>query len=407
MTRVSAKTWGFTDFVQAARRDGILYDIPIVQSPVDATVACHQQSCINFASINFLGLQQDPHILAHFVSSVQRYGLVTGGSRVTQGVCQPHRELEEALCRLAGKERAITFASGFLANQGFIHAMSTSYYLNSQCMIDNQDTVFVLDRDCHWSLWKAVERLPYGEQVFAFRHNDVQHLNEILSTLQRRRVVVIFESLYSSDGSIAPIGELLDICEAHTALSYVDDANGFLVYGPAHRPFAREFSQLRRATFLMVSFAKAVGLEGGAIAGPRDPIAAFELLSGTSAFTAAMQPPTASTACLIMRTLSEQPQLLDQYLERVAQFRRQLEAIGCTLNPTPSYIISLLIGADEKVKAIRQAFRAQGYLVPIFHYPAVKQNQAIIRLILHAHHTDEHIQGFLHILAELKKTRAF
>ena len=407
MAIVSSTNWGFADFVQAARGDGILYDIPVIQSSVNATVACNQQTCINFASINFLGLQQDPHILAHFARGTHLYGLVTGGSRVTQGVCQPHHEVEEELCRLTGKERAITFASGFLANQGFIHAMSTSYYLSSHCMIDNQDTIFVLDRDCHWSLWKAVERLPYGEQVFAFHHNDARHLNEILSSLKGKKVVVIFESLYSSDGSVAPVGELLDICEEYDTLSYVDDANGFLVYGPAHRPFAREFSQLRRATFLMVSFAKSVGLEGGAIAGPLHPIMAFELLSGTSAFTAAMQPPTASTVCLIMRKLSEQPELLDRYLERVARFRQQLLAIGCSLAPTPSYITSILIGADEKVKPIRQAFREQGYIVPIFHYPAVKQNQAIIRLILHAHHTDEHIQGFLNILARLKKEYAF
>lgn len=407
MTTLSSTTWDFTSFVQAAQQEGILYDIPIIYSPVNATVACNQRTCVNFASINFLGLQQDPHILAHFVHGIQTYGLVTGGSRVTQGICQPHREVEEELCRITGKERAITFASGFLANQGFIHAMSTSYYLNSHCTIDNQDTIFVLDRDSHWSLWKAVERLPYGEQVFAFRHNDPHHLNEILTTLKGKKVVVIFESLYSSDGSIAPIGELLDICEQHAALSYVDDANGFLVYGPAHRPFAREFSQLPRATFLMVSFAKSVGLEGGAIAGPLHPIVAFELLSGTSAFTAAMQPPTASTAYLVMRKLSEHPALLDNYLERVVHFRQQLLAIGCTLNPTPSYITSILIGADTKVKPIRQAFREQGYIVPIFHYPAVKQNQAIIRLILHAQHTDEHIQGFLDILTRLKKDYAF
>lgn len=407
MKTLSSTTWGFADFVQAAQQEGILYDIPIVRGPVNATVDCNQRTCINFASINFLGLQQDPHILAHFVHGTQTYGLVTGGSRVTQGVCQAHREVEGELCRLTGKERAITFASGFLANQGFIHAMSTSYYLNSHCMIDNQDAIFVLDRDCHWSLWKAVERLAYGEQVFAFRHNDPRHLDEVLVSLQGKKVVVIFESLYSSDGSVAPVGELLDICEQYAALSYVDDANGFLVYGPSHRPFAREFSQLSRATFVMVSFAKSVGLEGGAIAGPLYPIEAFELLSGTSAFTAAMQPPTAGTAYLVMRKLSEQPELLDHYLERVTWFRQQLLAIGCTLNPTPSYITSILIGADAKVKPIRLAFREQGYIVPIFHYPAVKQNRAIIRLILHAQHTDEHIKGFLDILVRLKKDYAF
>lgn len=407
MNTLPSTDWGFVDFVQAAQQEGILYDIPVIHGPVNAIVSCNQRTYINFASINFLGLQQDPRILAHFAQGAQDYGLVTGGSRITQGICRPHRDVEEELCRLTEKERAITFASGFLANQGFIHAMSTSYYLNSHCMIDNRDTIFVLDRDCHWSLWKAVEHLPYGKQVFAFHHNDPIHLNEVLSSFGGKKAIVIFESVYSSDGSVAPIGEILDTCEQYRALSYVDDANGFLVYGPFHRPFAREFSHLKRATFSMVSFAKSVGLEGGAIAGPLHPIIAFELLSGTSAFTAAMQPPTASTVYLVMRKLSEHPEILDNYLERVARFRQALIEIGCTLNPTPSYITSILIGADEKVKPVRHAFREQGYIVPVFHYPAVKQNQAVIRLILNALHTDEHIQGFLKILTELKGQYAF
>jgi 8-amino-7-oxononanoate synthase len=399
---ISLKNWGFTDFSRAAQQEGILYDVPVIHSATSATISCQKQTYVNFAAINFLGLQQDSQILTHFLQAAQQYGLVTGGSRITQGICRAHQDVEEELCRLTGKERAITFASGLLANQGFIHAMSSSYYLSHGCRIDNRDAIFVLDHDCHWSIWKALEAFPYGKQRFAFRHNDPAHLEEVLAPLTGNKVVVLFESLYSSDGSIAPIGKILDVCERYHALSYVDDANGFLIYGPAHRPFSAEFAHIKRATFVMVSFAKAVGLEGGAIAGPLHPITAFELLSGTSIFTAAMQPPTASTAYLILQRLREQPELIDRYLERAMWFRQQLHEIGCVLNPTPSYITSISIGADEKVQHIRRAFREQGYIVPIFYYPAVKQNQAVIRLILHAFHTDDHVQGFLRVLSKLK-----
>ncbi len=394
--------WKFTEFVQNALHEEILYDIPVASSPSSATICLHQKEFVNFAGINFLGLQQDPDVVAHFTREAYTYGLVTGGSRFTQGICQAHCQIEEELCHLTGKERAITFASGLLANIGFVHAMSSNFYLNRHCQIDNSDTVFVLDRDCHWSLWKAVERFPYGKQLFSFKHNNPQHLKEILATLVAKKVIVVFESLYSADGSVAPIGDLLDICEQHQALSYVDDANGFLVYGSQHRPFATEFAQLSRATFVMVSFSKSVGLEGGAIIGPADPIRAFELLSGTSLFTAAMQPPTASTAYLIIRRLCEHPQLIDDYLAKVAQFRAQLIEIGCTVNPVPSYITSIFVGPDEKAKCLRSLFREQGYIVPIFHYPAVKQNQAILRIILNYHHTEAHIDGFLKTLANLK-----
>jgi 8-amino-7-oxononanoate synthase len=399
--------WGFAEFVQNAVREGVLCDIPVASSPSSATICLHQKEFVNFAGINFLGLQQDADVLAHFTREAYTYGLVTGGSRLTQGICQAHRQLEEELCRLTGKERAITFASGLLANIGFIHAMSSNFYLNRHCQIDNSDTVFVLDRDCHWSLWKAVERFPYGKQVFSFQHNNPHHLKEILATLAEKKVVVVFESLYSADGTVAPIGDLLDICEQYQALSYVDDANGFLIYGAQHRPFATEFAQLSRATFIMMSFSKSVGLEGGAIVGPADPIHAFELLSGTSIFTAAMQPPTASTASLIIQRLCEHPQLIDDYLAKVAQFRAQLIEIGCTINPVPSYITSIFVGSDEKAKYLRPLFREYGYIVPVFQYPAVKQNQAVLRIILNYHHTEAHIHGFLKTLANFKEKYEF
>ena len=171
---------------------------------------------------------------------------------------------------------------------GLSSCHGTRFSKSEDCSIDNRDTVFVLDRDSHWNLRKGVEWFPLNQQLFYFRHNDPAHLKEILAKLTGAKVVVIFESVYSTDGSIAPMGDLIDVCERYGAISYVDDANGFFIYGPSHRPFAQEFAHLQRATFIMVSLSKAIGLEGGAIMGPSDAIRAFELLSGTSIFTAAI-----------------------------------------------------------------------------------------------------------------------
>lgn len=403
----STTAWGFSSFIQAARAEGLLYDIPVLRGPANATIRLGHRELVNFASINFLGFQQEAEILAHFTEAARAYGLVTGGSRLLQGVSLAHARVEDLLCRLTGRERAITFASGLLANLGFLHAMSTRFFKNATCCIDNRDTVFVLDRDSHWSLRKGVERFPLNQQLFYFRHNDPAHLAEILAGHPGAKVVVVFESVYSSDGSVAPIGELLDVCERYGAVSYVDNANGFFIYGPEHRPFAREFAHLPRATFVMVSFSKAVGLEGGAIAGPHDPIRAFELLAGTSIFTAAIQPPTASTVALVMQKLLEHPRLMDCYLARVADFRRSLESIGCVVNRTPSYIVSIFLGEDQKVEPVHRELLEQGYLVSIFHYPLVKFNQAHIRVILNLQHTREQLQGFLEALALLKRRYHF
>lgn len=120
--------WGFSPFIQAARAEGLLYDIPVLQGPADATIRLGHIDLVNFASINFLGFQQEAEVLAQLTQAAQTYGLVTGGSRLLQGVSQAHARVEDLMCRLTGKERAITFASGLLANQGFLHAMSARFF---------------------------------------------------------------------------------------------------------------------------------------------------------------------------------------------------------------------------------------------------------------------------------------
>lgn len=267
--------------------------------------------------------------------------------------------------------------------------------------------MFVLDRDSHRSLWKAVEGLGYGKRVFAFRHNDPEDLRRVLSRVTAAKVVVVFESVYSADGGMAPAAEILDLCERRGAVSFVDDANGFMIYGPAHRPFAAEYRHIhRRADFVMVSFSKAVGLEGGAIAGPAAAVRSFEVLSGTSMFTAAMQPPTAAVAAEIVRRLDREPGIVDGYLEKVAKVRERLADIGCPPSPTGTYIVSVPVDDDVAVE-LHRAFLDRGYLVPVFFYPAVRRNRSLIRLIIGDGHTEEQIDGFVSTLAAFKAEFGF
>ena len=220
-------------------------------------------------------------------------------------------------------------------------------------------------------------------------------------------MVVVFESVYSADGSIAPMEALFDACEKYKAVSYVDDANGFMIYGPSQRPFAKEFSQMKRANFIMMSFSKAVGMEGGAIVGDNDAINSFEVLSGTSLFTAAIQPPTASTIQYIIKKLMNQPAIMDTYLERSLALRRQLEDMKFRLNDDPSYIISVMIGSDEKAVQVYDGFLSEKMIVPMFRYPAVKPGHALIRIMLNAHHTAQQEQHLLQVLAQLKNNYQF
>ncbi|HRK87131.1 MAG TPA: pyridoxal phosphate-dependent aminotransferase family protein [Alcaligenes faecalis] len=390
--------WGFKRFVESSVTEGFLREPVIMQGMSGPRIVRNGKPYINFSGINYLGWQQDESILDAFCESIRRYGLSTGGSRATQGICEPHWRLEQLLSAHHGKEKTLSFASGMLANIGFINAITAKFNFSSRTGIDNRDAVLIFDRDCHWSLWKAAAHLKYGESLLSFKHNDVADLQRVLHSIQGRKAVVVFESIYSSDGSVAPIGAILDVCANQGALSFIDDANGFMVYGTPERPFYEEFQHLPRADFIMVSLSKSVGLEGGAISAKAEYIDAFEVLSGTSIFTAAIQPPTAEVAAALVKRLQEEPGIMNAYLARCQDFRQRLLRAGLELNETPSYITSVLIGSDSKAEQVREELEKEGFCVPIFRYPAVKPNQALIRLILHRQHTDAEIERFAQCL---------
>jgi len=399
--------WGFSEWLSTARRDGIIVPPPELDGVNDAVVSIGGGKMINFSGIGILGWQHDPDVRNAFIETAQDYGLVVGGSRIVQGVSRPHMELESLVASITGKQKALTFATGMLANVGLVNAMAARFSFDDQPGVDNSDMVLVLDRDSHWSMWKAAERFERGHTLLTFRHNDARHLARVLEKLHGRRVVVGFETVYSSDGSMAPIGEILDVCEEAGAVSFADDANGFMVYGNGGHRFAREYEDLRRVTFLMVTFGKSVGLAGGALAGPADAIDAFRYLSGTSMFTTNLQPPTAGAIVHVLRRMLSEPRLMEDYLDRVDRLRRQLLGIGAAINPTPTYITSILVGDHSVAVRVRDEFFARGYLVPMFGYPAVKKNRAVIRLMVNNRLSDEHLDGFVAALAQLKQKYRF
>lgn len=393
--------WNFTKFAEGIRALGIS-GVPVSGVIPGAVHGTDGEATTNFASVNFLNLQRRADVMDVLVDATRTYGLGSGGSRIVQGVTPAHIDMERVIADYLKKDKAISFATGTVANIGFINAMASTQSFMSGVAMVNRDTVFVFDRDAHWSLWKAAEGLKFGERLFSFRHNSVEGLEEVLQQLAGKRVVVVFESVYSIDGTVAPMHEMVDMCEKYGALSYVDDANGFLVYGPAHRNFHQEYEGMLRATFIMVSMKKAVGLEGGLIAGPRDAIESFELLSGTGSFTAGMSGPGAAGTAYITRLLTErEPEIVDDYLAKVADFRKKMLDIELPITDTETCFSSVIVGDERKCVELFGAYLQHGIRVPPYLYPAARRGQAVLRIIVNAAHTDEQIDDFLEVSKKL------
>ncbi|WP_405162987.1 pyridoxal phosphate-dependent aminotransferase family protein [Nocardia sp. NBC_01499] len=398
--------WNFDKFAEGIRAAGITG--PPVSNVIPGATHGTDTLVSNFASVNMLNLQRRDDVMNCLLAATKKYGLASGGSRTVQGISPGHLAMEATVAEYLQKEAAISFGTGTLANIGFINAMSgTHSYMPGVAMV-NRDVVFVYDRDAHWSLWKAVEGLKFGERIFSFKHNSAENLEEVLKGLPGKRVVVVFESVYSIDGTVGPMHELVDVCQRYGAVSYVDDANGFLLYGAPHRKFAQEYAGMRRADFIMVSMKKAVGLEGGLIAGPANAILSFELLSGTGSFTAGMSAPAAAGTDYITKLLAyDEPEIVDGYLAKVDDFRKMLVDAELPITDTETCFSSLVIGDERRCVELFHAYLEEGIRVPPYLYPAARRGQAVLRIIINAAHTDEQLHNFIEVSKKLRDKNLF
>lgn len=329
--RLAAHTqrWPVGDFVTQMASADIDLEVPVLEGGSGARVCVGAREVVNFAGCSLLGMHLHPAVVDSFCYNARRYGLATGGSRLIQGKMRPIFDFETQMASTVGKSSAITFASGALASIGFVHALSGTFRMAEGVKLDLNDTVFVLDRDCHWSLWKGVEKLRGSDRLYSFAHNDVGSLESVLERLRGRRSVVMFESVYSVDGSVAPIQNIVGCATEYGALTYVDDANGYLVYDLPGRGFDNDFASLKDVTFHMISLSKSLGLEGGAIAGPKPFIDVIAWLSGTSAFTSSMLPANAGAAITASDIIGSSRRYVDDYLRRACDLRETLRGLGC------------------------------------------------------------------------------
>jgi 8-amino-7-oxononanoate synthase len=401
------QAWNIEPLLRKTTELGLDVSVPVLPEATRGVMSYGDRECVNFACISFLGRHVSEDSLRLASQAASRFGLATGGSRLVQGISEPIQDLEQRLARICHKPAATSFASGLLANIGFLHTMSTRLAVTDSLVWDMTDTVFLLDKQCHWSIWKGVESLRGSNRLFVFQHNDPESLEELLLLNKGRRVIVVFETVYSVDGSMGPVGDIISLCRRYGALSFADDANGFLVYGAENRPFAQEYKSLEGVDVRMVSFSKAAGVEGGGIAGPESLIRAVEYFSGTSAFTATMVPPLAAAAVGTIDLIHDQPWIVDDYLDKAQLLRKKLADAGFTLNDSESYITTVHIGDERIVEYVRQTSLSRGYIAPSFRYPAVPRGHAGLRIMPNVEHQPEHFDGFIEVLTECRSKHPF
>jgi 8-amino-7-oxononanoate synthase len=385
--------------LDAIRVQGLHRELRRVDSPQTPHARIAGHDVINFSSNDYLGLANHPLLKEAATKAIERFGAGSGASRLICGSLAPHHELEEAIAAFKHTEAALSFSSGYAAALGTI------------CALAGKDDVIVLDKLVHASIVDAA-RLS-GAKLRVFAHNDLDELETILRWAARRaatpasdvtsRTLIVTESVFSMDGDVAPLRELVTLKERHGAWLMVDEAHATGLFGDNRRGLVEELNLSDRVEIQMGTLGKALGSSGGYIAGSRALIEYLVNRARTFIFSTAPVPAAAAAASAAVQLIqsAEGQTRRDHLWSLVEQTKTELAKNGWPLTGVRSAIIPLLIGEEAKTVAAATALREAGIFIPAIRHPTVARGQARLRLTLTAAHTPDDVAKLLAALSTL------
>jgi len=352
----------------------------IVASAAGARVRVDGKEVLAFGSNDYLGLAGHPRIVAALQAGAETWGAGAGASPLITGHTEAHEAMELALAAWVGMPRALSFSTGYLANIGLIAALA-----------GRGDAVFG-DRLNHASLYDGARLAQADFERYA--HRDLDDLGAKLETSSAKRKLIVTDAVFSMDGTLAPLAELLALADRFDALLLVDDAHGFGVLGEG-RGTLRELGLASPRLVYMGTLGKAAGVAGAFVAGAEVVVETILQKARSYIFTTAAPPALASAVLASLAAMDDEPQRRARLFAHVAQFRAGLAGSKWTLLPSDTPIQPLLIGDNEAALALSRALWDAGWWVPAIRPPTVPKGTARLRVSLSAAHSEEDVAGLI------------
>lgn len=328
------------------------------------------QTVTVWCSNDYLGMGQHPDALAAMHDAIDLSGAGAGGTRNISGTNCQHVALEAELAELQGTEAALVFTSGWISN---LAALGTLGRVLPDCAIFS-------DAQNHKSMIEGIRRS--GAERFIFRHNDVDHLDQLMASIDPARPkIVAFESVYSMDGDIAPIARICDVADKHGALTYLDEVHAVGLYGRSGGGIAEREGLSHRLSVIEGTLAKAFGVMGGYVSGPVALIDAIRGMADSFIFTTSLCPHLAAGALASVRHVRAHPEQRFRQATNARVLRSMLKNAGLPVLDTPSHILPVIVGDAHLCSRISERLLSDhGIYVQPINYPSVPRGQERLRI---------------------------
>jgi len=360
-----------------------------LESAQEPEVLCEGKPMIMMSSNNYLGLATDRRVKEAAISAVNRFGAGCTGSRLLNGTLDLHAKLEEKLASFLSKPSAIVFPTGFQANLGAISALVGK---NEQIVVDKMNHASIYDGS----------RLSFG-RLRKYRHNDMHDLDRILNQQPDRGSLVVADGVFSMEGDMVDLPNLVKTCQRHSAGILIDDAHGLGVLGTTGRGTAEHFNLQPEVDLIMTTFSKSLGTVGGCIAGPSDVVEYIKHHARALIFSASLTPASTAAALRALDILEKEPERRQRLWRNAKYLAGGLRKLGYDTGPSETPIVPVFINDEEKVLVIWRKLFDEGVFTSPVMSPAVPPGISLIRTSCMATHTIEHLDQVLDAFAYVRR----